>query len=584
MADIAQWRRMIQPTRSRTPALEPDILDDAATPVTPKRGLKPKFSSYFTQLAGVPEIDLPFGSSIDDLMPPQLPIWPEDEPYPQPNAEGLIDSIMCRLMSDPYGMLDPRFNGMILQIFESYRAALDEKTLLQAQLDDLTRGRRSMVHSLQQAQKQWAGERQAYKAEIKRLEVLIANGAGGLAEVTLARQSSQLTQHENIRRSQQIDASLQSVFDSLERANRLHEKAWSSQRAVFRPQPVSPSANMKRLSQQLMAYDGVDDCKDDSLVETIPRPSSSVRGHVRFNQPQQLSSETHLQPDSRCRSVSEPKTSLSVETMSTFSCLGDLLPDEASGTASEQLSTPSKDTKKSTKATAGLHKQPSLIAKASGLLHRLMPQSHSTDTRHFSFEAGEEALTLVPAGILGKSASLPSLTEQPQRAVMPMLSPVAQSTTTSTTMSDTKRASRIPTPIHTGKSMARPRKERDTSSSDLLWPLCGQPIEELQGAPSNLPESCPGGMSPSFFSSNVPLDGVGTKELLRSVRGNAFANAAFATRHNSNLKRSYESSQVKRCMQLYGPQLDHLASSMNESTKENVPPLDLDREYEVERS
>ncbi|KAK4556368.1 hypothetical protein LTR86_006512 [Recurvomyces mirabilis] len=584
MADVAQWRRMIQPTRSRTPALEPDILDDAATPITPKRGLKPKFSSYFTQLAGVPEIDLPFGSSIDDLMPPQLPIWPEDEPYPQPDAEGLIDSITCRLMSDPYGTLDPRFNGMILQIFESYRAALDEKTLLQAQLDDLTRGRRSMVHSLQQAQKQWAGERQAYKAEIKRLEVLIANGAGGLAEVTLARQSSQLRQHENIRRSQQIDASLQSVFDSLERASRLHEKAWISQRAVLRPRPVSPSAKMKRLSQQLMAYEGADDRKDDSLVETLPRPSSSVRGHVRFDQRQQPPSETHFQLDSRSRSVSEPKTSLSVETMSTFSCLGDLLPDEASGTASDQLSTPSKDTKKSTKATAGLHKQPSLIAKASGLLHRLMPQSHSTDSRHFSFEAGGEALTLVPAGSLRKSASLPSLTEQPQRAVKPIVSPVAQSPTTSTTISVTKRVSRIPTPAHTGKSMSRPRKDRDISSSDLLWPLCGQPIEDFQGAPLTLPGTCAGGMSPPLYSGDFQLNALATGELPRSVHGNAFSNAAFDTRHNLNAKRSDEPNQAKCYMQLYGTQFDIRASSDNESSKENVPPLELDRGCENERS
>lgn len=43
-----------------------------------------------------------FTSLNGDLFTPRLPVWPEDEPYPSPKAEDLMDSIMCRLLSNPY--------------------------------------------------------------------------------------------------------------------------------------------------------------------------------------------------------------------------------------------------------------------------------------------------------------------------------------------------------------------------------------------------------------------------------------------------------------------------------------------------
>ncbi|KAK5126204.1 hypothetical protein LTR08_004785 [Meristemomyces frigidus] len=239
MTDIQQWRRMIQPVRARTPAVEHpgEDSDGIASPTTPKRGLKPMFSSYFTNHGGsalAVRAEPSLTSLNVDLFAPRLPTWPEDEPYPDPKAEGLIDTIMCRLLSSPYESLDPRYNGSLLQIFECYRHVADEKTELQVQLDDEVSRRTVLLQRLVQSQKQWSEERQDYRSEVKRLELLLAKGKRGLAEVTLARQDSQLRQRESERRSRQADDGLETIFKILEKSKRSEDKAWSRQRGALR--------------------------------------------------------------------------------------------------------------------------------------------------------------------------------------------------------------------------------------------------------------------------------------------------------------------------------------------------------------
>ncbi|KAK5126283.1 hypothetical protein LTR85_010519 [Meristemomyces frigidus] len=341
MGDIQQWRRMIQPARARTPAVEhagddPDGV--MASPTTPKRGLKPKFSSYFSNHGGsalAVRAEPSFTSLNGDLFAPRLPAWPEDEPYPSPNAECLIDSIMCRLMSDPYGGLDPRFNGMLMQILECYRNASDEKALKQGQLDEEIRRRKALLQRLELSQKQWSEEREDYKSEVKRLELLLATGKRGLAEVTLARQDSELRQRNNDRRSrQEDDDGLETIFEFLEKTMRLEDKAWSSQRATFRMRQPSPSAQMRRLSRQLMSKKSMTNIHADLPFGTPPDgvPNTLVEASIREGRqgPRNRSKRTEtgrpFAPDTR--TCFSPKTSFSNDTCSTFSCVSDLLPDE----------------------------------------------------------------------------------------------------------------------------------------------------------------------------------------------------------------------------------------------------------------
>ncbi|EMC99979.1 hypothetical protein BAUCODRAFT_358561 [Baudoinia panamericana UAMH 10762] len=459
MNDIQQWRRMIQPGRARTPALpgppmEPEGDSNNASPTPSRRGLKPKKSAYFTLVSSpgkAQTLDTSTTVLEGDSFMARAPSWIEASIFPKPTAERLIDSVMCRLLSDPYDALDPRFNGVLLQIFEEFRLAEDERVNLDARLFEADFKQEKLLHRLQQAQKQWTKERQDLKAEIKRLELLLTQGRRGLAEVTLARQDSHLRTKQLELAGGRTDDGLETIFQVLEHGWRYADKAFSNQRAVLRSRQQSPSVQMRRLSTQL----------------TSQKSSLCTDTNVSFGTPPTAFSDFLLgQPPSEgCRldtglpTLSEPKTSLSDDTLSTFSCIGDLLPDEAatasngdiafarpvchahhapyttvapvpsyrldmnvlqatpkfldiakahsvhasSGSTAQITVTAAPPTPDLTPRrsrlrtpTKGLRKQPSLLAMASGFFQRLRPHPHGDTTytsgSRFSFDSGNETV------------------------------------------------------------------------------------------------------------------------------------------------------------------------------------------------
>ena len=123
------------------------------------------------------------------------------------------------------------------------------------------------------------------------------------------------------------------------------------------------------------------------------------------------------------------------------------------------------------------------MAKASGFFHKLRPQLNvdvaSSSGRKFSFEVGDDSTAIsLPVAVqvsntrndrvLRKSSSLPALAEMAQRTTERTLSPVAQSPTTSPPLSESRRASQIPTPVYSPMCVARRRREREDSASSLL--------------------------------------------------------------------------------------------------------------------
>lgn len=230
MADIHQWRRMIQPARSRTPGVGTDEPDNLLSPTTPRKGLKPKLSSYFTQHAAPTAAGRFELSHACETLPPGLPAWPTTDAAPNPDPERLIDSVMNRLLAGPDRPLDSRFNGILLEIFESFRNLTDEKTLAQSHAQTEIEKRLALERTMREAAEQWDREKQIYKAEIKRLELLLSKGARGLAEVTLARQNSMLRCKRGNEDDVSKEKTLESIFEFLERSRRNEEKIWTSQR------------------------------------------------------------------------------------------------------------------------------------------------------------------------------------------------------------------------------------------------------------------------------------------------------------------------------------------------------------------
>lgn len=247
MADIPQWRRKIPPSRSRTPLPDPDqdirpssaMTGNTTRPPTPKKGLRPKLSSYLSQSG-------PFASTTKpepepeplfaEHPTPSFPSWVLEDPYPAPSAEQLTDAIMCRLMSRPYDALEPRFNGSLLQIFETHRDLADERNVLQERLTQEMQGRLVERSARQEAEQKWEEEKSTYKAEVRRLELVIAKGKRGVADVALVRQDSLIRRRKQMASpydGEENDGK-ETVFEFLEKTKRFEDPSWSGQRGEFK--------------------------------------------------------------------------------------------------------------------------------------------------------------------------------------------------------------------------------------------------------------------------------------------------------------------------------------------------------------
>ncbi|OQO01609.1 hypothetical protein B0A48_12645 [Cryoendolithus antarcticus] len=327
MADIPQWRRKIPPKRSRTPMLglsEPEHESRAQSaytmrPPTPKKGLRPKLTSYLS--------NGPFGASklepeisVDDLNTASFPSWPAGEPYPDPQAECLIDTIMCQLMASPHTSLEPRHNGTLLQIFEAYRSVTSELEAAKSQLRDESDHHALEMTAAYDRERIWTDEKQAYKYEVKRLELIIAQGKGGVADVALARQDSivrRRKQRINDTKGSGSDAK-ETVIEFLGKVIKPEDPAWSSQRATMRVRRTSPSAKMARLSRTLRKKSSKTSVHADLADLSLSTP------------PDLPTSRSFLSKVDNVIGRGSEWQSFSDDSQSTFSCPGDLLPEELS--------------------------------------------------------------------------------------------------------------------------------------------------------------------------------------------------------------------------------------------------------------
>ncbi|KAK5172929.1 uncharacterized protein LTR77_003051 [Saxophila tyrrhenica] len=499
MGDIQQWRRKVQPPRVRTPAADLDDGNGNTSPVTPRKPLRPKFTPNLAQHQTATD-----EQEHDHGLLRRIPSWITDQPAPNPKVDELIGSMMRNVLDDPYSTLTARYTSDLMQIFEDYRAVRDEKQELLAKLDVELQKRRAMELA-------WSRERDEYKAEVKRLEVLLSKGQRGIAEVTLARQDSLVRRGKMA--EVEDETGLETILKHLEKSKKYEEKAFGTQRGekfqkLFRAKGAykfkatmrnrSPSSKMRRLSRTLAAKTPATTEPADSPYGTLPAAPASIL--------QRANRTKYVRPPQE----SERKASIS-DTSSSFSGAGDLLPDEiadlyhSDAADDHEMGPTNRRFNQSTldhsapkllemSSQQALRKTPSLRTKASGFLARWKPQLSvdTRDVRRFSFEAEEDGdayqsappVGALPAAVrdrlLRKSASMSSLEARVQNnsnSGRP-LTPIAPSPTTSAPRSeslktpsdsgDPWRRSKIPTPVHQRGSLARARRDRDDSSSSLL--------------------------------------------------------------------------------------------------------------------
>jgi hypothetical protein len=152
-------------------------------PLEPKRHLRPKLFTRASQYFGKSHPSLRFCSTYFSDVQPQKNLH-------DANINSIVSSITASINKDFAKPLSVQNNGAILRVFEAYRMLNEEKDDLVDRLAEAVSHNNTTLDTLEGERRRWKEDELNYKAEVKKLEVIIANGKTGLAEVTLARQSS----------------------------------------------------------------------------------------------------------------------------------------------------------------------------------------------------------------------------------------------------------------------------------------------------------------------------------------------------------------------------------------------------------
>ena len=189
---IPQWRRRIQPSRNKTPTPAPE-LDEAQnennnilTSQNTRPRSRPRLSAYLTKhlSTGSTGNARPTRTEASNLVAAGI------EYCSTPEIRLVVNCLTTRLANSPHLPLDVRLNSNILTLLEAYRDLTEEKETIQQQLEEENQKERQLRDHFAKAEQEWSTKEEQYKAEIKRLEILMAQGKSGLAAVLQARQDS----------------------------------------------------------------------------------------------------------------------------------------------------------------------------------------------------------------------------------------------------------------------------------------------------------------------------------------------------------------------------------------------------------
>jgi hypothetical protein len=171
------WRKTIQGSRPGTPisaAPKTSVVEDVVdvrserseTPVL-HRNSKPKLARYTSLFNSLK--DPPKGP---DFAEPWSKDAPPHEPYMDPLLA--IQAVVSHMTNYYTKPIPPEHSNGLFRIFEDYRKLRETKQNLEASLFEIRQ-------EWKRAQCQWLQEEYQFNAEIRRLELLIADGATGVA-------------------------------------------------------------------------------------------------------------------------------------------------------------------------------------------------------------------------------------------------------------------------------------------------------------------------------------------------------------------------------------------------------------------
>lgn len=120
-----------------------------------------------------------------------------DNIWYNPNIDQMVETMMTVMMTKPSAARVPaEYNYCILHILEGYRDLKEELEQRTDELEKLKTLQDTQVTEFEKLGLKWARREKDYKSEMKKLEVILANGPQGLEAVSLARSRSVINDKE----------------------------------------------------------------------------------------------------------------------------------------------------------------------------------------------------------------------------------------------------------------------------------------------------------------------------------------------------------------------------------------------------
>ena len=111
----------------------------------------------------------------------------QEQPVP---LEQTIALLQWELLANPLKPFGVEKNGPLLRILEGYMSLQTERDHLSSQLQEIILRHDRNVDMLEDERREWKQDEAIFRAEVKRLEILIAEGKTGLSQVALTRQQT----------------------------------------------------------------------------------------------------------------------------------------------------------------------------------------------------------------------------------------------------------------------------------------------------------------------------------------------------------------------------------------------------------
>ncbi|KAF2170551.1 hypothetical protein M409DRAFT_19371 [Zasmidium cellare ATCC 36951] len=531
MADIQQWRKKIQPSKARTP-LEPDDMPETPSQtVPPKRCLKKKVSSYFDLGQNTKTLSF-HEEAPTSLLPtwPVDELYPEpkaedemdsvmrvlmSEPYARLDVR--YNSSLMRIFEAYATLKDEKLEleQKVQESTDTMQSVISEHNMAQKDWEDKKQDYKDEIKRLEVLL--------AKSSKRGLAEVTLARQDSKLRSHKLSDDDHKETIFEFLEKTNRHSSRLYDnqratmkplIFSPSDKdrkwSQKLSQKKSMTNIHADLPFGTPPDGDMrfsltqasfleqqaKRKSRQCAVTTSTTE-SDDTFSsfacegETLPQVTVNGDGfhkqaaHDEFGDigrlADALAQRRNIHPSQVMPKLLEifdppPDQEIGV-TENGPNALGITAPQPQRNLSTRMVS-----------ADNAIVKRKSVVTKASDLFHKLRPQLGVENAsnlrglhRRFSFEPGDDAAAQkMPqvngnAGsgetrILRKSVSLDVLGKIPPTTAVvdPMLSPVPSSSTVSVTPADGRPPSRIPTPVYSSGSLARPRQEREDSASSLL--------------------------------------------------------------------------------------------------------------------